>query len=260
MMSLSALEWHNRFTQQAIWTREVRKYLFNRAGLDKSIRVLDVGCGTGAIRVETKPEINQTIHGLDINFDYLRMTRVNLPFVYLTQGDGHALPYASRHFDIVFCHYLLLWVTDPLKVLSEMVRLARNGGSVLALAEPDYGGRIDYPPQLDHLGYIQTQALEFQGADVTMGRKLGQLFSKAGLEEIEIGIVGAQWQKPLTENEIKSEWTILRSDLDEFKGHTLSKEDLMVMHQIDLNAWKNRERILFVPTFYACGSVPEKIE
>jgi len=256
-MSLSSLEWHNRFSQQSTWTLELRNYLFSRAGLDTSKRVLDVGCGTGAVKVDFKPETSFIFHGLDINYNFLNITRLNLPFACLTQGDGHALPFASKVFDIVFCHYLLLWVADPLKVISEMVRITRNGGSVLALAEPDYGGRIDFPHQLEHLGYLQTQALKIQGADVNMGRKLGQIFSNAGMEEIEIGILGGQWHKPLSQQEIELEWTVLRSDLVHFREYNLSEEALLVLQRIDSTAWENRERILFVPTFYAWGRVPE---
>ena len=32
----------------------------------------------------------------------------------------------------------------------------------MALAEPDYGGRIDYPEQLGHIGRWQAQALRKQ--------------------------------------------------------------------------------------------------
>lgn len=256
-MSLSSLEWHNRFSQQSTWTRELRDYLFSRAGLDTSKRLLDVGCGTGAVKVDFKPETSFAFHGLDINYKFLNITRLNLPFAYLTQGDGHALPFASKIFDIVFCHYLLLWVSDPFKVISEMVRITRKGGSVLALAEPDYGGRIDFPHQLEHLGYLQTQALKYQGADVNMGRKLGKIFSKVGMEKIEIGILGGQWRKPLSQEDINLEWAVLRSDLIHFQEHNLSEEALSVLQKIDSTAWENRERILFVPTFYAWGRVPE---
>ncbi|PIV25986.1 MAG: SAM-dependent methyltransferase, partial [Anaerolineae bacterium CG03_land_8_20_14_0_80_58_20] len=39
---------HERYTQQARWTRDLRAYLFDKAGLRDARRVLEVGCGTGA--------------------------------------------------------------------------------------------------------------------------------------------------------------------------------------------------------------------
>ncbi len=42
----------------------------------------------------------------------------------------------------------------------EMVRVTRPHGFVLALAEPDYGGRIDYPSELSTIGNWQIEAAE----------------------------------------------------------------------------------------------------
>jgi hypothetical protein len=43
------MDWHSRYLQQAGWTSKLRGYLFQRAGVDKASRVLEVGCGTGAV-------------------------------------------------------------------------------------------------------------------------------------------------------------------------------------------------------------------
>jgi ubiquinone/menaquinone biosynthesis C-methylase UbiE len=256
-MSLSAHDWHIRFMLQANWTSEIRDYLFTRSRLGQSSLVLDVGCGTGVLETELGLQGLFNVHAVDINFEYLNLAKFNSPETFFAQGDGHTLPYANKIFDIVFCHYLLLWVTDASKVIHEMARITRPGGMVTALAEPDYGGRIDYPPPLDELGKLQTKSLELQGADIIMGRKLGKIFSKAGLEKIEIGVLGGQWIKPLSSSEINSEWRVLRSDIDTLTDNELTYTSLKDLYQLDLRSWESRERILFVPTFYACGQVPE---
>lgn len=255
MMSLSTSQWHERFSQQAIWTKQLRDYLFTRADLHSSRRVLDVGCGTGAIEVGFSRQFKLALHLLDINRNYLSLAKINSPGCFLVQGDGHSLPYASGSFDIVFCHYLLLWVAEAADVIAEMVRLTRRGGAVIALAEPDYGGRIDYPPPLDQLGHLQTQALHSQGADVNIGRKLGEIFSDAGLINIELGILGGQWLQPLSQGEIDSEWKVLQSDFENFEDPLLTKDNLEDIKLLDQIAWEKRERILFVPTFYALGQI-----
>ena len=81
---------------------------------------------------------------------------------------------------------------------------------MLALAEPDYGGRVDYPDTLARLGGLQTEAIRKQGADPETGRKLGWMFAQAGLSEIEVGVLGGQWRAELSENEWELEWQVLR--------------------------------------------------
>ena len=43
------MNWHSRYLQQAAWTRELRTYVFEQAGISSANRILEVGCGTGAI-------------------------------------------------------------------------------------------------------------------------------------------------------------------------------------------------------------------
>ena len=150
------MDWHARYTQQANWTRELRDYLFKRIGLTTAERALEVGCGTGAILSEIQ---TQSLHGLDILPAALMEARVHAPAARLTRGDALSLPYPNECFEIVFCHFLLLWVSDPHRALGEMKRVTQPGGYVLALAEPDYSARVDEPTELASLGRWQTESL-----------------------------------------------------------------------------------------------------
>ena len=142
-----AFDWHARFRQQSGWTRELRAYLYQKAGLNKAERVLEVGCGTGAILVELATRKSLHIHGLDIDPLRLAKAQSHTPALF-TCGDALALPYPGNAFDITFCHYLLLWVKDPLHALVEMKRVTCPGGYILAMAEPDYSQRVDKPESL----------------------------------------------------------------------------------------------------------------
>ncbi len=247
--TLSPTEWHSRFAQQAAWTRDLRTYIFERTRLEHAARVLEVGCGTGAILVGLSRQTDGAIHGLDINRRYLALAGSRAPKAHLVAADAHLMPYPPGSFDVTLCHFLMLWVAEPARVLAEMVRLTRPGGSVLALAEPDYGGRVDYPESLAELGRLQAEALRRQGADPRIGRRLPALFQAAGLEVIETGVLGGRWSGSSDDQEVLAEWRVLRSDL----GKMLSDAELDRLEVQDRAAWDRGERVLYVPTFYAWG-------
>jgi SAM-dependent methyltransferase len=244
------MDWHTRFTQQARWTAELRRYLFGRAGLSQARRILEIGCGTGAVLASLFSTPAQ-IFGLDINGDFLRQAAGHAPGARLVQGDAHHLPFIGSQYDCVYCHFTLLWVADPIRVLSEARRLVSPGGWVMALAEPDYGGRIDYPDELAEIGRLQAESLRRQGAGIHLGRQLGALFHQAGLRNIETGVVSGQWRTPPSPADLDLEWRVLEADL----LGSLSSQELARLRPIDRQAWQSGQRVLFVPTFYAIGQV-----
>jgi SAM-dependent methyltransferase len=221
-------------------------------GIKQARLILDVGCGTGVILDELVHKYTTSPHGLDINPKYLDIAKRKLVKISLTQGDAHHLPFKNQQFDATICHFLLMWVSDPLQVVEEMARVTRPGGAVLALAEPDYGGRIDHPAELEELGRLQTEALHAQGADSFMGRRLAGLFIKTGFSEVETGVLGGQWIHQSSKDSIESEWSVLSSDL-EFLN--VDEDDIFIdeLKNLDAAAWAKGERVLFVPTFYALG-------
>ncbi|HXD11262.1 MAG TPA: class I SAM-dependent methyltransferase [Anaerolineales bacterium] len=242
------MDWHARYQQQAAWTRDLRTYLFDKAGLANARRVLEVGCGTGAILREL--ETPASIHGLDLNPDSLAECQIHAPNTTLTRGNGLALPYPNQTFDITYCHYFLLWVTDPLWAVLEMKRVMRKHGHILALAEPDYFARVDRPDELRILGDWQSESLKRQGADPGFGARLAETFFQAGIKIHETGIIQSVRKDP-TADEREMEWAVIGADL----LGSVSDEEIQKMKRIDEQAWENKERILHVPTYFVWGQI-----
>jgi SAM-dependent methyltransferase len=167
-------------------------------------------------------------------------------------GDAFTLPFRDVYFDIVLCHFLLLWLTNPEQALTQMMRVTKPQGWVLALAEPDYGGRIDHPAELAEIGRLQEQALIAQGCDTRIGRKLRGLFHGAGLLEVQAGVLGGEWTGSPSEQETESEWRTLSVDLN----GVLTEKEITSIRRTDFKARESGSRILYVPTFYAFGRVP----
>jgi SAM-dependent methyltransferase len=181
----------------------------------------------------------------------LTEARVRAPAALLSCGDALKLPYASGSFDITFCHFMLLWVDDPLQALLEMRRVTRSGGDVLALAEPDYRARLDEPRELAILGRWQTESLQRQGADISLGGRLGELFYQAGIELVEMGTIERRRNEALTPAEWELEWAVLEHDL---AGQVPTKK-FRQLKTLDAKARSRGKRILHVPTYFAWGRV-----
>lgn len=242
---------HERYQIQAHWTRAIRDRIFERVPVPKDGRVLEVGSGTGVIIDEHSKRIDGSFFGLDIDPAVLHFSQSRHRHIHHAVGDGHHLPFRSRSFQITFCHFLLLWVHDPGAVLREMRRVTEENGLVVAFAEPDYGGRIDYPEALVELGELQERALIAQGCDTRLGRKLTALFNALGLAGVEVGVLGGQWGVPMQGTCHDREWPMLARDL----LGTLSPAKLESYKQLDIDAWLEGRRTLYVPTFYAYGTV-----
>jgi len=240
------MNWHTRYAQQANWTRDLRNYIFEKVNLQRAQRVLEVGCGTGAI-LSDLPKL-PGLHGLDIDPAALMACHVNAPDALLIHGNALQLPYHDHSFDIVYSHFLLLWVKNPLQAFEEMKRVTRNGGYVIAFAEPDYLNRVDEPHDLVQLGKWQTDALVRQGADPAVGARLAELFFEAEINIIETGTIQSRAQEP-SADEWEIEWDVIESDL----AGWVPGADIQKMKQSDRQAREQKTRVLHVPTHFVWG-------
>ncbi len=243
---------HSRYLVQATWTASIREQLFDSIQIQGEHKVLEVGSGTGVVCADISQRFSLASIGVDIDRSAVTFAQNNDPTSLYLAGDGNNLPFEPEAFDIVFCHFLLLWVENPDKILDEMVRVTKPGGWILAIAEPDYGGRIDFPRDLETIGQRQIQALRDQGANPYLGRTLRALFHSAQLTEIRTGLLGGEWKGRIDEDQLESEWETLAQDLSDL----LPADEIERFRQIDHEAWEMGTRVLFVPTFYAAGRAP----
>src|ERR1043166_5718672 len=109
-----------------------------QAGLERGMHVADIGCGVGTVTqmlgVMVGPD--GCVAGIDMSGQQLRQARMrtgsagltNITFVEASAAET-GLP--SESFDLVYCRFLLLHLTDPAAALKEMRRILKPGGIVV---------------------------------------------------------------------------------------------------------------------------------
>jgi ubiquinone/menaquinone biosynthesis C-methylase UbiE len=254
MYQSNDIDWSDRFSIQAQWTYDLRQYTYEKINLKDQHSLLEVGCGTGTILKDIANNFSLNGFGLDINKDFINIAISSIPKYQFTLADAYQIPFFNTYFDITFCHYFLMWLKNPHKVVQEMKRVTRRGGYIIAFAEPDYGKRIDFPNELCTIGDLQAKALRERGANPNIGRELSSIFSRCGLRTIEAGVLGGKWSPFISEKSLQSEWSMIYVDLKDY----LPSEKLDELYELDLASWKANLRTLFVPTFYAIGQVTKK--
>lgn len=181
-------EWVKKLKQQAEDSRDYRHALYEKAGINTCRKVLDVGCGTGAITADVASLVKGCVIGIDIDPEKLKYAKIllrDVKNVTLLEASALNLPFQAETFDAVVFNLVLIYVKDQKKAVTEMARVTQENGVVLATLEPDYEGRFGYPE--DPVYPLILKDMESIEADLCTGRKLKFLFRSAGLKT-EIGM------------------------------------------------------------------------
>jgi ubiquinone/menaquinone biosynthesis C-methylase UbiE len=149
-------------------------------------RVLDAGCGPGAITLGLARRVAPgNVLGIDIEDlqfgnarERAQREALNVEF---RKASVYELAFPDRSFDAVFSHALLEHLSDPGAALAELRRVLKPGG-LIGLRAGDMGGLLidaasDGPAQA-LAAYIETQ--KKSSKDPNVGRKLGRLLRRAG--------------------------------------------------------------------------------
>lgn len=117
---------------QRYWQRARHRIVLGFVGAGG--RVLDVGCGSSRILRDLPGAV-----GVDVLLRKLRFMRPPHPQV--VQASIDTLPFPDAAFDVVVCSEVIEHVPDEPRVLGELTRVLRPGGT-LVLGTPDYGRRL----------------------------------------------------------------------------------------------------------------------
>jgi SAM-dependent methyltransferase len=174
------------------WSRLVAQEFLGWLALPPGVRWLDVGCGTGALaQIVLALAAPSEVVGIDPSPAYVAFarSRANGARVRFEVGDAQALQAASVTFDAVVSGLVLNFVPEPDRAVSEMVRVARPGGTVAAYV-------WDYAEGMQMMRHFwdAAVALDPSAQELDEGRRfplcrpepLTDLFQTTGLEKVEV--------------------------------------------------------------------------
>jgi SAM-dependent methyltransferase len=103
-------------------------------------RVLDVGCGPGALTQELVKRLGPSaVEAVDPSELFVAAVRRRHAGVHARQGIAEKLPFADQRFDAALAQLVVHFMADPVVGLREMARVTRSGG-VVAACVWDHGG------------------------------------------------------------------------------------------------------------------------
>lgn len=181
MSDWDAARYHQVSDPQRAWGRRVLERLAPAA----DERIIDIGCGTGRLTADLLAQAGPAgrITAADRSSAMVMEARRALPAaVPVVQADGAALPFRDASFDAVFSTATFHWIPDHATLFTEIHRILRPGGRLVAQAG---GGR-----NLERL-YARAAALaaDSQFGDFFTGWQAPWTF--AGVEDTRDRLAGA---------------------------------------------------------------------
>ena len=165
--------------------RGILKDFVSGIDLPKDAKVLEIGCGTGAVTrfLADLPHVSQVL-GVDPSPVFIAKARElagrvqNLTF---QVADGRALTYEDRSFDAVLFHTTLCHIPKPEEALAEALRVLHPGGC-LAIFDGDYATTSVAIGNFDPLQCCADAAMDGMVHDRWLVRRLPTMLRTAGFE------------------------------------------------------------------------------
>ena len=115
------------------YSRELSPAFVDFARVGAGQRVLDLGCGPGALTGELVRRLGaDAVAAVDPSETFVDACRRRHPGVDVRAGRAEGLPFEDASFDGALAQLVLHFVADPVRAASELRRVVRPGGTVAA--------------------------------------------------------------------------------------------------------------------------------
>ena len=177
------------------------------AGVVAGQRVLDVGCGPGALTTALVERLGTSaVTAIDPSEPFVAAAQQRHPGVDVRRAGAEQLPFRDTEFDVTLAQLVVHLMEDPTAGLAEMGRVTRKGGVVAACVWDYAGGRGPVSVLWDAARELDPDVVDQSHLAGTRESHLAQLFEAGGLHEIEEATLSIrvehssfdEWWEPMT--------------------------------------------------------------
>jgi SAM-dependent methyltransferase len=170
------------------------------AGVDTGMRVIDVGCGPGALTTELVRLLGSTVvTAVDPSEPFVEAARERHPEVDVVRGAAEALPFQNGAFDAALAQLVVHFMSDPVAGIREMGRVTRDSGLVAACVWDHAGGRGPLSVFWDAAHALDPDAEDESLLPGAREGDLSRLFAEAGLHDVEETLLSVAVEHPTFE-------------------------------------------------------------
>jgi SAM-dependent methyltransferase len=165
--------------------------LADAAGVRAGMRILDVGCGPGALAVELAARVGEdNVAAIDPAPQFVAACRARIPGADVREGVAESLPWEDGTFDAAMCSLVVAWMSDADRGIAEMARVTRSGGIVAAAMWDIAGGGLQMLSYFWRAARELDPTIDEEEPEPRPGVREGDLverFRRAGLQGVTGG-------------------------------------------------------------------------
>jgi SAM-dependent methyltransferase len=167
------------------FSRPLAEQFVELVGIESGQRVLDVGCGSGAL---TSLLVNRVgvngVSAVDPSESFVEVVRTAYPSMDVQRSGAESLPFPDGSFDAVLAQLVVHFMTDPVRGIAEMARTTVPGGVVAASVWDHAGDKGPLSAFWSVVRSLDPSAPDESDLPGVAEGHLAELFAASGLRDV----------------------------------------------------------------------------